>query len=202
MVPFQMNLAKGRVLPLATRKHWRRWLIVYLLLVLTVLGWSVAVLTRRCVELFHHEERVSLMERQFLGERPGSVSVEKHLGMLSREMAVCESQLATLDGFWKKECHAAAIMLGLETVMPSGMELSQVTIDNAAGTLGVEVYVPSENKSDEPMTPPRLISLWNSEPLLAGRVNHFTSEKSERVKIGDQGVFRWRFSGVLLGATR
>lgn len=202
MVPYQMNLAEGRVLPLATRKRWRNWLVAYLLIVLVVLGWGVGTLTRKCVELFHQEERVTLMERKFLGERTGSVSIEKHLAKLSQEMAVCENQLAAIDRFGKGECHAAGIILGLVNVMPPGMELSQVTIDSAAATLGVEVYVPTENKSEEAMTPPRLISLWNAEPLLAGRANHFTSEKSERVKTGGQDILRWRFSGVLLGVTR
>lgn len=202
MVPYQMNLAKGRVLPLATRKRWRCWFMVYLLLVVVVLGWSVGTLSRKCFELFHQEQRISVMERTFLSKRPGSGSIENHLGKLSRKMTACESQLAAMDRFSKKECHAAAIILGLANVMPAGMELSQVTIDNAAATLGVEVYLPSETKGDEAVTPPRLIALWNAEPLLAGRVNHFTSEKSERVKTGGSDVLRWRFSATLLGATR
>lgn len=202
MVPYQMNLAKGRVLPLATRKRWRCWLIVYLLLVVVVLGWSVGELARKCFALSHQEERIRLMERTFLSQRPGSGSIETHLGKLSREMMACESQLAAINGFSQKECHAAAIILGLANVMPPGMELSQVTIDNAAATLGVEVYIPSETKGNEAVTPPRLIALWNAEPLLAGRVNHFTSEKSERVKTGGSDVLRWHFSATLLGATR
>jgi hypothetical protein len=49
------------------------------------------------------------------------------------------------------------------------------------------------------MTPPYLISLWSSEPLLTGRVSRFTSEKSERALVDEREVMKWRFTGVMGG---
>ena len=200
MVPYQMNLASGRVLSLATRKQWRRWFMVYLLFILAVIGGAVGMLTRNCVVLARQHDRICLMERNLLNERPGVVTIGGHLEKLSREMADCESQLGAMDNFRKAECRASAVILGLVKVMPSGMDLSQVSIDSAVATIGVEVHVVADLlKNGEGMTPPRLIALWNAEPLLVGRVNHFTSEKSERVKVAGNDVMRWRFSGTLLG---
>jgi hypothetical protein len=84
-------------------------------------------------------------------------------------------------------------------VMPAGMDLGQVSIDGIAAKMNCEIYVSAGVKNDDSMTPPRLMSLWSAEPLLMGRVNHFTSEKSERVMVDNRDVISWRFSGVLGG---
>ena len=199
MVPYQMNMARGHVLPLATRKRWRRGLAVYLLLVVAVLGGSVALLTLHGIELSNLEESLRLRERELLNQRPGFANAGEYMRKLGREMAVCESQLNALNGFRAGECRAGGIILGLVNVMPAGMDLGQVSLDGAAAKLGCEVYVPIGLKNGDLMTPPYLISLWSSEPLLTGRVSRFTSEKSERALVDEREVMKWRFTGVMGG---
>jgi hypothetical protein len=199
MVPYQMNMARGHLLPLETRKRWLRWLAVYFLIVLVALGVSVGSLTRTGIAIFNQQDRVRAMERQFLDDRPGVVSVGAHRQRLGQEMAVYESQLGAIASFRKGECHAAGVLLGLMNVMPDGLDLGNLSLDGTATRMECEVYLASGLKMGDSMTPPRLISLWSSEPLLAGRINHYTSEKSERVVIDGQEVMSWRFSGVLSG---
>jgi hypothetical protein len=199
MVPYQMNLAQGHILTLATRKQWRRWLTVYFLLVLVILGWSVGLLMRNGIALVQQRERLSLREGQFLGQRPGVDSMKGHMRSLCQKMAICESQLSAIDSFRKEDYRSAAVILGLVAVMPAGMDLGQVSIDGIAAKMNCEIYVSAGVKNADSMTPPRLMSLWSAEPLLIGRVNHFTSEKSERVMVDNQDVTSWRFSGVLGG---
>lgn len=199
MVPYQMNMARGHVISPETRIRWRRWLTVYFLLVLAVLSVSVGFLTRDWVVLRHQKERIDMMERQFLGQRPGGSSMADAMQRLSRDIAACETQLSALDEFSRGESHAGPIVLGLVRVMPPGMTLGQVTIDRQASKLGIDACVPAGRSSDDSMTPPRLIALWGGEPLLAGKVSQLTSEKSERVQAGGQDVMCWRFTGMLRG---
>ena len=198
-LPYQMNMARGHVLSLDARRRWRRWLAVYFLLVLVALGVSVGLLARDGFALALQRERIDVMERQYLNERPGVTSVNGAMRQLSRDMAACESQLVAIDGFRKEETRAGAILLGLVRVMPAGVDLALVSIDGPAAKLGIEVHVPVGRKLDESITPPRLIALWNAEPLLAGRATHFTSDKSERVQVGGHDMMKWQFTGLLGG---
>ncbi len=199
MVPYHMNMARGHVLPVATRKRWRHWFTIYFLIVLGVLVTSVGTLTRTGIMLSSQRDRIDFGERELLNQRPGVVSVGAHRQRLGQELAVCEGQLGAIAGFRKGECHAAGVILGLMNVMPAGIDLGNLSLDGPATRMECEVYVPSGLKMGDSMTPPRLISLWSAEPLLTGRISHFTSEKSERVIIDGQEVLSWRFSGVMSG---
>lgn len=199
MVPYRLNMARGHVLPLATRRRWLLWFAIYFLVVLVVLAVSVAVLTHNGIALSRQQEIIKVMERQLLDNRPGVVSVGALMQRLSREMGACEGQLGAINSFRVGESRTAGVILGLVNVMPSGIDLGKVGLDGAAARMECEVYVPAGLKADDGMTPPRLIALWGGEPLLKGRVNHFTSEKSERVIVDGQEVMSWRFAGVLGG---
>jgi hypothetical protein len=200
MVPYQMNLAKGRVLSLANRRQWRRWFAIYLAIVLIVLGWFVVMLTRKCVVISREDARLVLLERKVLSGKAGSANAVGQMQKLSREMAECEDLLKSIDEFRKNQSRAACVILGLANVLPAGMDLGNVSIDNVTGALIVEVHLVAEQlKANDAMTPPRLISLWNAEPLLSGRANHFTSGNSERVKVAGVDKIKWRFTGTLFG---
>jgi hypothetical protein len=41
--------------------------------------------------------------------------------------------------------------------------------------------------------------LWAADSLLAGKIGKVTAEKSERMRVGDDDVLIWRFSGTLRG---
>jgi hypothetical protein len=199
VVSYEMNLARGRVIPLSTRKRWRGWLAVYFLLVLLVLGGSVGYLTRTRIVLANQEERMAASEQTLRNQWPDNESVADHMRRLSREMDVCEGQVKAIDTFRRGDSRAASNLLGLVNVIPAGMSLGHVTIDSAGAKVGFDVYIPPTRKDEESMTPPHMISLWTKEPLLAGRVSHFVAGKNERVKIGGQDMLSWRFSGSLGG---
>ncbi len=125
--------------------------------------------------------------------------MDDHIRRLGQEMATCEAQLGAIASFRKGDYRAAGVILGLTKVMPDGIDLGNLSLDGTASRMECEVYLPAGLKVGDSMTPPRLISLWSTEPLLAGRINHYTSEKSERVMIDGQELMSWRFSGVLSG---
>lgn len=200
MVPYRMNMARGQVLSPETRQLCRRWLTVYFVAVLLVLAVSVGFLTHTCVALSRQQTRLELGERQFLAEHPDAGSVSACLRGLSREMTACEDRLKAVDDFRKGVCGAGAILWGLVNVMPAGMDLGRAGLDEAGAKLTYEVYVQEGRKRDDGMTPPKLISLWNADPLLSTRVRDLTAEKSEHVRVSGREVVSWHFTGTLGGA--
>lgn len=197
MVPYQINLARGRVLPLSARRRWRGWFAVYFIVMLVILGVSVALLTRTRIVLANQEERIVANEQRMQATWPGHVDVLDRIRRLNADMANCESQMAGLDAFRKGECQAGRVLLGLVNVMPLGMMLGPISIDAESAKLGYDVYLPANRKDEASMTSRNVITLWSSEPMLKGLASQITAGKSERIKVGGQDMLSLRFAGML-----
>jgi hypothetical protein len=199
MLPYRLNMAKGQVIPLAQRRLWFRWLMLYFAITLVVLGFCVSVLTHDILGLRRQRGVLEVQERQFLAQRGGGASVERHAAKVCHELNHCSEQLDSLSGFYDREFPPAALLLGLANVLPTGMDLGEVGIDATAGRLTFLVYVPVGRQIVEAETPPNLIGQWSVAPLLAGRVSGLTAEKSERLNRGGIEVLGWHFTGALKG---
>jgi len=200
MLPYQVNMAHGQVIPMETRKQWYRWLAVYGLIMLVCIVWAVGSLTKKLVALSGQRTLMEVRERAFLKERPGAVSVAAYASSLHRNMELGAGQLEAVESFQKAgDYHAAGALLGLALALPGGMELGQVDVDGARLRLGFTVYTPVARKGENGGSAPNLIALWNAQPLLAGQLSGITSEKSEHSRVGDQDVMSLRFSGTLGG---
>ena len=199
MVPYAINMARGHVISVSTRKRWYRWLLTYFILALTAAGISVASLTKDLLDLGRRRARVEQAERRFMGEHPGFTALTDCLRAINQDMVVCTNQLEAIDGFQREARHTARVLLGLAEALPPGVDLGQVDIDGIGGKVSFEVYIPAERKMGEGIAPPHLIALWSASPLLTGKVSRITAEKSERVRVAGRDLMSSRFAGLLGG---
>jgi len=201
MLPYQVNMAHGQVIPLETRKQWYRWVSVYGLIMLVCIVWTVGTLTKKIVTLLGQQKLMIQREQAFLKARPGAADVATYAASLHHNMELTASQLEAVEGFQRAgDFHTAGVLLGLATALPEGLELGQVETDGVGLKVGFTVYMPLARKSDNGGAAPHLIALWNAQPLLAGQLGGITSEKSEHSRVGDQEVLSLRFSGTLGGS--
>lgn len=199
MVPYNINMARGRVVPASVRKRWYRWLLAYFVVALTVAGVSVAFVTSDLVDLNLRRVGVERAERRFLGARAGVRNLADCLRSLSQDMATCQDRLEGVANFQGAGRRTAGVLLGLVEPLPVGLDVGQVEIDAAGGRVSFEVHAPAGRQIDEASAPPHLITLWSASPWLAGQVSRLTAEKSEHVRLGGQDLMSWRFTGVLGG---
>jgi len=199
MVVYQFNLAREKVVPIEVRKRLRRWIVVYYAVAGLCLFLVIYALVRDALAVDSARASLAHEEKLFVQARPGAASAGAYMRGLAREMAGLASELDAVKRFQNLERNDAAVLLGLAEPLPAGMELGRVELDGAGGQLRFDVYGPMEQKIEDAMAPPHLISLWEKHPLLAGRVSQVASENSERVRVGGREMMCWHFTGTLLG---
>lgn len=198
MTPFQINMARGLVLPVAVRKRWHRWLVVYVFVSAIVCGTAFRRAVVHVETLKGEQARLDLEEQRFRAQRSGVRDLREYAGALSVRLAGCVDRMEAIDRFQTTGQHVAPLLLGLSVALPQGMEIGRFDI-GVDGVLAFEVYVPADRRIEESVSPPRLIALWQKEPMLAGRIESFKTENSERERVGGQNVLSWRFVAKLSG---
>ena len=198
MTPFQMNMARGLVLPLAIRKRWHRWLMVYVFVATVACGVAMHQGLDRVTTL--NEERIDLSkgEHQFQLKRSGVIDIGAYARDMSARMDECVAKLDAVNRFQTAGHRTTPLLLGLTVALPQGMEIGRFEIGEGR-EIKFEVLVPVDRRIEESLSPTRLIALWGKDPGLAGRIESFKTENSERVRVGGQTVLNWHFSATLAG---
>lgn len=72
-------------------------------------------------------------------------------------------------------------------------------LDGETGKLGIDVVLPADFKGYENLSPPKLVIVWEKEPLLMDIVARISVETSEQVKLLGMKLSCWRFSASVGG---
>ena len=196
---YQLNMARGFVMPLEFRRKWIRWFFVYVAVMGVVLALTLYDVMRDSRYWLTQREALKQRESQILARQTGYKTVEAYRASLDQKMSACDRDLSAVVAFGKKRFPVAKILMGLMEPLPIGVELSRVDFDVEAGKLGVDVAVPADVKGYDTLTPPNLVAMWEKEPLLMGTVSQISVGTSERMRLIGMNVICWRFSAVLGG---
>lgn len=198
MTPFQINMARGHVLPLDVRRRWHRWMLVYVFVAAVVCGTAFRRAMTHMEEIRVEKARLDAEEKRFRDQRTGIGSLPAYTKLLTERFSQTVDRLEAINYFQTSSHQVAPLLLGLSVALPQGMEIGRFEIAGKE-KLAFRVYIPADRKIEESVSPPRLIALWQKEPLLAGRIKLFTTENSERERVGGQNVLSWHFTATLSG---
>lgn len=199
MVPYQLNMARGFVMPLESRKKWLQWLGVYIVVCSVLICGLLFILIRRSSHLQSQMDALQRQEAGFLASRGGQRSITDCRAALGVRMNAAVRGLESVSAFERGKCRAASILLGLTESLPPGIELGSLDFDAEGRKLNFEVLLPATVKIDDSITPPHLVTVWEREPLLIGRLSQMEVANSERVKRDGGDMMCWRFSAVVAG---
>jgi len=197
MALYQFNMARDQVLSIEKRRVWFRWVLSYLAVSVVLIAFIAYRGTVSIIDLSARSRAVDQVERRFLQQHPGVNSMEACLNKVTSEMAGITASLDAVAQFRMMGQKSAAIVLGLAESLPTGVDLGQLVLDGAEGTVKVDVYVPVAMKQDAKLTLPNVISRWETSTLLTNRVKQITSEKSSHANLEGREFLNWRFTGVL-----
>lgn len=199
MVPYKLNMARGFVLPLESRRKWMRWFLVYVVVMGTLIALTLYDVVQETGYWGTQRDVLKLREARILAGLTGCGTMAECRASLDGKLSACARDLETVVAFGKKEFPVGKILKGLVEPLPAGVEVSRVDFDGEAGKLGIDVVVPTDVKGFDSLTPPTLVTLWEKEPLLAGAVSQISVETTERMKLIGMNVVCWRFSAVVGG---
>jgi len=197
MALYQLNLAAGQVITVDRRKLWLRYLGIYLAIAILVMGVMVYWFTGAMVSLSEQKKTLDWDEALFVKAHPGTASMKDCLNQSANEVANLTAMLESIQTFQNNGQRSASLLLGLGGSLPPGMEVGDVSVSGPEGRLSVVVYMAASQRLDDGKALPSVISQWEKNPLLAGRVTHLTSENSEHRAFGGRDLLSWRFSGIL-----
>lgn len=197
MVPYQLNMARGFVMPLEVRKKWLSWFMVYLLASSAV----IALVLYQVIETttFWHAKRDALARQgaRVLAGSPGYKTLTEYKGAVQGRVAFTLREAEALIAFDHSKTRAARVILGLVEPLQAGVELGNIDYDAEARKMHFEVVMPVTLKVDDKLSPTHLVAMWEREPLLIGRLTQVEVDNSERVRRDGMEMMCWRFSASL-----
>ena len=199
MAVYEINLAKGRVIPANQRRIWYRVLFLYLAVVGTVFAFLANHVTRDLLAALARREELPILERQCLNECAAeSGGILQYSRQLEAEMAWQADTLEAVQSVISRRTGVAQILLGLATPLPPGSSLLGADISSSTRELGFEVVL-LEDRSAGGLSPLSLINAWTRDPALTAEVTEIRSTNSQRSTLNGRGVLIWSFTGRLTG---
>lgn len=197
MVPYQINLAQGAVIPLEVRRRWHRWLLLYLLVGAVAVGWTVYAVIGEAMELNNRRDMVEKQENNYRKAR-ALQGMDRHWEALVGRADVALREIEAMRTCQMcLEKRVSSVLLGLMNTLPPGAELAGVELDKESRMLRFDIATPAGKEGQVNSTPAQWISGWEKDPVLGARLRQISAEISERSRIGNTAVMLWRFTAEL-----
>lgn len=200
MIHYHINMARERVLPLEQRRKWLHWLALYLLLMAGAIAVVLGYVIKRSMFWQTQHDLMVAREYKLLLAHPQYKSVNEYKQALGGEVSACLRDLDCILAFGHDDQRIAAVLLSLMEPLPVGLGLGTVHYDGASRKLIFDVLMPAALQQDEKISPPRLVGLWETHPLLSQSLRQMELENSERMRYGGVEVMCWRFSAIIGGS--
>jgi len=199
MIHYQLNMARGFVIPLELRRKWLHWVALYFLLLAIAIALILNHVVTRTIFWQSQHTLVVSQEAKLLGAHPEFKSLNDYKKFLGTEVSACARDLESILTFGKSQGRLASILLSLIESLPDGLGLGTVNYDNESRKISFDVLMPVTLKLDGKVTPPKLMALWEKHPLLSKILTQVEMENSERIRSGGVETMCWRFSAVMGG---
>ncbi|MEI6166323.1 MAG: hypothetical protein WCS52_03940 [bacterium] len=199
MIHYQLNMAWGYVMPLELRRKWLHWVALYLLLMALAIALTLNQVFKRALYWKSQQTLVAAQEQKILVNHPGFRTIGDYEKMLGQEYSACVRDMEAILKFGQAQGRIASILISLIDPLPSGLSLGSVCYDGDSKKITFDVIMPLSLKQDAKITPPKLITLWEKQPLISKNLSQVEMENSERVRLGGQEAMSWRFSAVMGG---
>jgi hypothetical protein len=199
MIHYQLNMARGFVMPLEQRRKWLHWVALYLLLMAVAIGLTLSHVFSRAIYWKSKQASVAMQEKKILLSHPGLHSLGEYEKKLGGEYSACVRDMEAILNFGQAQGRIASILMSLIEPLPTGSTLGSVCYDGDSKKIIFDVIMPLSLNLDGKVTPPKLVILWEKQPLLSKFLSEVEMENSERVRLGGQDAMSWQFSAVMGG---
>ncbi len=199
MIHYQLNMARGFVLPLELRRKWLRWVVLYLLLMAVAIALILNHVVSQMIFWRGQQRLVSTQVAQMLRVHPEYKSVADCKKTLGEEVSACIRDMESILSFGGDQGRIASILLALVEPLPTGLGLGTVNYDGETRKISFDVIMPASLKLEGKITPPKLVALWEKTPLLSKYLSQVEMENSERTRPGGVEALCWRFSAIVGG---
>ncbi|MEI6971108.1 MAG: hypothetical protein WCL44_06280 [bacterium] len=197
MAVFQINLGRGRIIPVRKRRAWYRGLLLYLAfsgLLLTIMAGSV---TTSLIRAFDRRLQLTLRERKALLLYPGNENIEEYAAGAGIRIAHYADKLESLAGVIRQNQPRIAIILsGLASPLSGDMAITSLDLNTDKSEISFEIWVP-EDGTTAGINPPGLVSEWNRLPALMAEVPNLASTGKQNTHMNGRKFSAWRFTGRL-----
>lgn len=193
-VPFQFNLARGRVIPLSQRRHWYVGLFWYLGCMGVVMAVMAYLLATSWIDVRRKADAIAGDEKAFLGRHPGQTSVAGIAAGLGERMALCAAGIEAARTFIARDSRVAPAIMALKKPLPRDVEIGHLEWTPEKTLLSV--CVPVDRRSGDDFAPSKLIAAWSADAILRDTVGEIGGGSSQRAKVGGVDVNSWRFDAT------
>ena len=199
MIHYQLNMARGFVMPLEQRRKWLHWVALYLLLMSFAIALTLSQVFRRTSYWKSQQAIVAAQEQRMLATHPGVPTIGAYKTILGKEYSACVRDMESIILFGQVQGRIAPILMSLIDPLPTGYSLGSVSYDGDSGKITFDVIMPLSLKQEGNITAPKLITLWGNQPLLSKKLSQIEMENSERIRLDGMAAMSWRFSAVMGG---
>lgn len=199
MRTYQLNMARGFVMPLEARRKWLHWFFIYLAVCSVLIMWVLYDVIQGVTRARSRLEALRQQEERFLAGHPEVKTIADCKRDMDGMVAVALRNVKAVAAFEASEFNVAGVLLGLAESLPRGLNVGSFDFDSDSRKVGFEIVMPASLKLDDKVSPPQLIAMWEKEPLLAGHLTQIGAENSERVRRNGAEILCWRFSAVAGG---
>lgn len=202
MNDYHINMARDYVMTFNSRRKWIRWLGLYLVLMGVVIAVVLYRITMEFMDCRAQQESLNVQSGRLMAAHPEFKTAEEYKSALIRRISGAARDLSLVAAAEQTEIPLSRIMLGLTVVLPAGVELNRFEFNGETHKIGWDVVMLADHKRSDGLTPPRLVSMWEQEPLLSGCLGQFEVETSDRVKVNGVPMISWRFSAMTGGGAK
>ncbi len=197
MIYYQLNMGRGFVMPLASRRKWLHWVALYLVLMAVAIAVALFQVIDRALYWQAQDRLITLQARALLANHPEYGKVSDYKRSLEAEVSACTRDLEAIMTFGQTRSDIACNLMALVTPLPPGLGLGTTSYDAEAHKFSVEVVMPASLKMEDRITPQKLLALWEKNSCLSKY--SIELENSERIRLAGSEVMTWRFSAAMGG---
>ena len=190
-VPFLFNMARGRVMPLETRKRWYVGLFWYLGIVGVAIVAAAYYYATAWSGLKFKEELLAKSERTFLSQHGGASRMSDVSDTLRTRMTDCAEVLDAGGRFLGSGRRATDSLLAVTRLLPGDINIGD--FEASADRIAFSVCVPVERRNGSDFVPSRMLEVLNKNPGVRTSAGDIEARSSQRQRIGGVEVNAWRF---------
>ena len=190
---YRINLIRDRVTPPALRRALYWSTMLYILACGAALAAIFYAATSRFVLALDAQRQTRSIEEQFRIDYPQERLILTYAQKLGRQLDGRQALLERVNQVLATRAGLAHVLLGLVQPLPGGTYLVDFTYDPKARKVAFTVVTPADVSSST-VTAGNLLTLWQQEAGLVGRLTDVGSEASQRQMYNGRAVLAHRFA--------
>jgi hypothetical protein len=198
MVAFRINLIRDSALPPESRRAVFWAMFIYLAFWGLVMVWVASSGTRALLAVHRERLGASGTEASFRAMHPGALDIAAYGRETGTQLQRAVDELDAVNVVRAKRLDLPRVLLSLTAPLPNEVNIVALDMDREKCTLVFDLVLPVGD-AGEVVDVSRLITVWNSDPVLVAEGRKVSSVRSQRQRVSGKIVETWRFTVAAAG---